>query len=241
MRFYLLKKVPNPRYSGGHTYGRKWYLPGVHCPVCNTTWAGTGNEYPSVNLSQLPSQEQKKYSARLERDYAEFERLREQVRPLVPPGVQLWPGSSFGPLNGSAQGEFGPLLLAVSWTLLMRPEPLERLQAEGLRGLKGCRTELRFRQKNPPQLLEMELLPRGALHSECLPERPPPCPKCERDGFKMPDEPILDMATLPQELDLFRLAGFLTMIIGTERFVEAVRRLGYEQDIAFRELPVRGT
>jgi hypothetical protein len=45
------------------------------------------------------------------------------------------------------------------------------------------------------------------------------------------------VATLPQDLDLFRLAG--TMIIGTERFVEAVRRLGYEQDIAFRELPVR--
>jgi hypothetical protein len=40
---------------------------------------------------------------------------------------------------------------------------------------------------------------------------------------------------LPQDLDLFRLAG----IIGTERFVEAVRRLGYEQDIAFRELSVR--
>ena len=29
------------------------------------------------------------------------------------------------------------------------------------------------------------------------------------------------------------------MIIGTERFVEAVRRLGYEQEVAFRELPIR--
>jgi hypothetical protein len=28
-------------------------------------------------------------------------------------------------------------------------------------------------------------------------------------------------------------------IIGTERLVEAVRRLGYEQDLAFRELPLR--
>jgi uncharacterized double-CXXCG motif protein len=115
--------------------------------------------------------------------------------------------------------------------------PLERLQAEDLRGLKGCRTELRFRKKNPPELLEMELLPRGAFHPDCLPERPPSCPKCGRRGLKRPAEPILDVATLPQDLDLFRLAG--TMIIGTERFVEAVRRLGYEQDIAFRELPVR--
>ena len=41
-------------------------------------------------------------------------------------------------------------------------------------------------------------------------------------------------------MDLFRLADFGTLIIGTERFVEAVRRLGYEQDVAFQELPVRG-
>jgi hypothetical protein len=40
---------------------------------------------------------------------------------------------------------------------------------------------------------------------------------------------------------LFRLADFLTLIIGTERFMEVVRRQGYEQDIAFRELPVRST
>jgi uncharacterized double-CXXCG motif protein len=192
-----------------------------------------------VDLSHLSAQEQKKYSARVEEDFAEFERLREQVRPLVPLGVHLWPGTGFGSMTGSARGEFGPLLLDHPWTLLMRPEPLQRLQAEGLRGLKGVRAELRFRKKNPPELLEMELLPRGQFHSDCLPERPPPCPKCERDGFTLPDEPILDAASLPQDLDLFRLADGLTMIIGTERFVEAVRRLGYEQDIAFRELPIR--
>jgi uncharacterized double-CXXCG motif protein len=241
MRFYLLEHIPNPRHSGYHTYGTKWGLPGVHCPVCHADWSSTGGSYPSVDLSLLPAQEQKKYLPRLEENYAEFERLREQVRPLVPSGVHLWPGTLFGPMHGSAQGEFGPLVLAHSWTLLMQREPLERLQAEGLRGLKGCRTELRFRKKNPPELLEMELQPRGELHPSCLPERAPPCPKCERDGLTLPDQPILDAASLPQDLDLFRLAGFLTLIIGTERFVEAVRRLGYEQDLAFRELPVRGT
>jgi uncharacterized double-CXXCG motif protein len=241
MRFYLLDDVPNRRYSGWYTYGHKWGLPGVHCPACDATWGTTADAYPSVDLSHLPAQEQKKYSARVEEDFAEFERLREQVRPLVPPGVHLWPGTTFGPMDGSAQGEFGPLVLVHSWELLMRREPLERLQAEGLRGLKGCRTALRFRKKNPPELLEMELLPRGELHPDCLPERPPPCPKCEGDGFKRPEEPILDAATLPQDLDLFRLAGFETMIIGTERFVEAVQRLGYEHDLAFRELPVRST
>jgi uncharacterized double-CXXCG motif protein len=192
-----------------------------------------------VDLSHLPAQEQKKYLPRLEKDYAEFERLREQVRPLVPPGVHLWPGTQLGPMDGSAQGEFGPLVLVHAWELLMRREPLEHLQAEGLRGLKGVPTQLRFRAKNPPELFEMELLPQGRLHRACLPNLPPPCPKCENVIFTLPEEPILDAATLPWDLDLFRLADGLTMIIGTERFVEAVRRLGYEQDLAFRELPLR--
>jgi uncharacterized double-CXXCG motif protein len=239
MRFYWLRNVSNPRYSGGYDYGHKWGLPGVHCSVCNATWSTTGDAYPSADLSHLPAEEQRKYLPRVEENYEEFERLREQVRPLVPPGVHLWPGTKFGPMNGSAQGEFGPLVLVNPWELLMRREPLERLLAEGLKGLKGCRTALRFRKKSPPELLEMELLPRGNFHPDCLPERPPPCPKCEGEGFDRPEEPILDAATLPQELDLFRLADFKAMIICTERFVEEVRRLGYEQDIAFRELPVR--
>jgi len=240
MRFYLVDDVPNPRYSGGYDYGHQWGLPGVHCPVCNDTWASTGEAYPSVDLSYLPAEEQKKYLPRVEEDYEEFERLREQVRPLVPAGARLWPGTQLGPLIGLARGEFGPLVLFYAWELLMRRESLERLQAEGLRGLKGCRTALRFRKKNPPELLEMELLPRGRRHPDCLLERPPPCPKCKGDSAKWPEEPILDAATLPQDLDLFRLADFMR-IICTERFVEAVRRLGYEQDIAFRELPVSGT
>jgi uncharacterized double-CXXCG motif protein len=239
MRFYLLARVPLPRYSGYYSYGHKWGLPGTHCPLCHHSGAGVGDAYPSVDLSHLPTQEKKKYLPRFEEDYAEFERLREQVRPLVPPGVHLWPGTQFGPMDGSAQGEFGPLSLIHSWELLMRREPLERLQAEGLRGLKWVPTQLRFRKKNPPELLEMELLPRGTLHPACLPERPPPCPKCEIDGFTVPEELILDEATLPRDLDLFRLADATTQIIGTERFVEAVKRLSYEQDLAFRELPLR--
>jgi uncharacterized double-CXXCG motif protein len=241
MRFYWLCSVPNPRFSGDYDYGHKWSLPGVHCPVCNVTGATTGEAYPSVDLSHLSAHEQKKYSARVEEDYAEFERLREQVRPLTPLGVPLRPGTAFGPMNGLARGEYGPLVLVNPWELLMRREPMERFQAEGLRGLKGVRTEWRFRKKNPPELLEMELLPLGDFHPDCVPERPSPCPKCGRAGVKRPEEPILDAATLPQDVDLFRLGAFKTMILCTERFVEAVRRLGYEEDIAFRELPVRGT
>ncbi|WP_224370553.1 SitI6 family double-CXXCG motif immunity protein [Hyalangium versicolor] len=242
MRFYMLGRVPVPHDSPYHTDERQWGLPGVRCPVCHAIWSIAGDDYPSVDLTHLPPVEQEKYSARCEEDYAEFERLREQVRSLVPPGVHLWPGTGFGPMTGSARGTFGPLVLAHSWTLLMQREPLERLQAKGLRGLKGCRAQLRFRKKNPPELLELEVLPRGRVHPDCLPpERPVPCPKCERIAWTRPAESelILDASTLPQNLDLFRLEDFLTTLIASERFVQAVRTLGYEQDISFRELPVR--
>jgi hypothetical protein len=88
--------------------------------------------------------------------------------------------------------------------------------------------------------MEMELLPTGRMHPDCLPaDRPPPCTKCERKGWTLPSEPILDAASLPLDLDLFRMEDFPTLLIGTERFVETVRRLGYAQDIVFRELPLR--
>jgi hypothetical protein len=54
----------------------------------------------------------------------------------------------------------------------------------------------------------------------------------------MPDEPILDAASLPLELDLFRVGNFATMVIGTERFADVVRRLDLE-GLTCRELPTR--
>jgi uncharacterized double-CXXCG motif protein len=238
MKFYSLEDVPARRYSGSYNAASKWCLPGVHCPLCDAIWANIGECYPSVNLSHLP--EQDKYVARLEKDYTQFERLREQVRPLAPPGVRLEPGARFGPRVGTAQGEFGPLVLQNPWELFMRREALEQLQAAGGRGLKGCRTELRFRRKNPPELLELELLPRGRLHPDCLPpDRPTPCTKCGRRGWSLPEQPMLEAASLPEDLDLFRVGDFTTVIVGSERFVEAVRRLGFEQDILFRGLPLR--
>jgi uncharacterized double-CXXCG motif protein len=124
------------------------------------------------------------------------------------------------------------------WMPLIRREALEQLQAEGVRGLLGCRAELRFRQKNAPELLELQIEPRGLLHPDCLPERPPPCEKCGRDSFTRPEHPILDAASLPKDRDVFRLANFMTLVIGSERFVDAVRRLGIDE-AAFRELPMR--
>lgn len=232
-----VQQPPASRYTGTLNARHKWGgLPGLSCPECGASWAGGMTSYPSVDLSSLP--ERKEYEKARPEPFDEFVRLRELVRPLVPPGAQLLPGATFGPLVGTATGTFSPLFFYYVTMPLIEREALEKLQAEGVRGLKGFPTELRFRQKKHPELWELEILPHGRLHPDCTPERPPPCPKCGRDYFGRPDDFILDAASLPTHTDLFRLSDFETTFIATERFVDAVRRLQLD-GAEFREVPVR--
>ena len=238
MRFYKLEPVEPPRFTGEYNAVNKWGLPGVQCPSCGSTWSNVGDAYPCVDLSGLEEAE-KLTKGYLERNFEAFESLRERVRPRVPPGVPLWPGTRFGPLVGSARGRFAQICMLYADSFIIRREALEQLQAEGLQGLVGCRTALRYRQKEAPDLWELQLEPHGLLHPDCIPpDEREPCAKCGHLGFSLPKEPLLDAASLPKHLDIFRLANFTTVIVATERFVDTVRRLGFEE-ISFRELPLR--
>jgi uncharacterized double-CXXCG motif protein len=240
MRFYELDSVQPSlrRYRGEYRATRQWRLPGTRCPECRVIWSGVGNSWPGVNLSDLEDAETLE-KPHLEEDSAEFDRLKELVRPRVPPGMPLWPGTEFGPLVGSARGHFGPLFMPYSYILLIQPEALEQLRASGVRGLTPCRTALRFGQKSAPELLELQIEPHGLLHPDCIPpEHRTPCARCGRWGFSLPEHRLLDRASLPEQLDLFRLANFTTVIVASERLVKAIRHLGLEE-VAMRELPVR--
>jgi len=236
--FWLLEDEAAMTHFNGHFDAtNKWRLPGVKCSGCGVTWGDWGHAYPSADLSQLP--ERARFVRAWPVSIEELARLRELVRPLVPGGMEIPPGTGLGPLVGTASGKFGPLAWQGSSLLLVRRDALERLHAEGVKGLLGCRTELRFRHKEPPELLELQVEPHGQLHPDCIPaDVAPPCPTCGRYSFTRPDEPLLDAASLPTDRDLFRVGNFATMIIGTERLMEAVRRLELP-GITFREVPTR--
>ncbi|NNB97081.1 hypothetical protein HJC10_09520 [Corallococcus exiguus] len=238
--FFWLRddEAATSRYSGDFDATHKWFLPGIKdCPGCGVTSAGWGRQYPAVDLSLIP--EHREFEEPRAEPFHEFVRLRELVRPLVPPNTSLPPGTSFGPLTGTASGQFGPFTWQGTSLMIIRRDALDSLQAAGIRGLLGCKTELRFRQKTPPDILELQIEPHGLLHRDCLPPGlAPPCPTCGHQYFRRPDDPILDGASLPTDRDLFRLDNFSTMIIGTDRFKDAVEQGGWT-GISFRELPVR--
>jgi uncharacterized double-CXXCG motif protein len=240
MKFYRSRQDPSPRYTGNLDATHLWGLPGVEpCPTCRTGGGVVGLEYPCVDLSGLPPQELKKLSDSWPVPREEFSRLRELVRPLAPPDAVLKPGTHFGPLTGSGSGHFGQLFMQDPWSLYARREALEHLKEAGLRGLHGCPLNVRFRVKRPPELLELQLELHGQFHPDCLPADPrPPCPKCGNDFLKLPAHPVLALESLPTSLDVFRLAAWSTLIIVTERMVDAVRRLDLD-GLIFQELEVR--
>jgi uncharacterized double-CXXCG motif protein len=236
--FYRLREDTAPGYTGDISAASKYFLPGLlKCPGCGNTWATAGTAYPCVDLSQHPHRAE--FEVPRPEPIEELERLRDLVQPLVPAGAPIPAGTRFGPLVGSAWGTFGAFFFQNPWTLIARREALEALQQAGVQGLNGCKTELRFRQKkNPPELVELQLNPHGLLHSSCLPQHPPPCSRCGLESFQLPEHLILDKASLPAHTDVFRLANFATVLVGTERFKEAVQRLGLD-GILFLDLPLR--
>ncbi len=239
MKFYRMEGDPAPRYTGDLNAGHRWGLPGVKekCPACGSSGGVIGLAYPCVDVSGLP--EHDKLDEPWPVSLAEFNRLRELVRPLAPEGTPLEPGTSFGPVEGSAMGYFGQLFMQNPWSLYMRREALERLQAEGIRGLQGCPINVRFRQKNHPHLLELQFELHGHYHPDCLPpDLKPPCSTCGDANLKRPERTILAAASLPANVDVFRLRQGWTNIIASERLVDAVRRLELD-GVVFQELETR--
>jgi uncharacterized double-CXXCG motif protein len=238
MRYFRVKEDKLSGYTGDVDGSHRWGLPGIICPVCKSTWGDDSNAYPSVDLTPVAALAD--FETARPEPAEEYERLCGLVRPLLPPGAMLEPGAAFGPLRGRGQGRFGSLVSPVPWWLLARREALEKLQGEGLRGLKGCRMEVRFRQREAPELLELEILPAGRAHPDCLPpDRKPPCARCGRLGLSLPRNLLLDAATLPSHLDLFRLEDFSTVIVCSERFHDACHRLRLT-GISFQPLYTNG-
>jgi len=239
VRFYALAHDEASPWKGWFEAKHLWKMPGIHCPLCDAIWNTPAIAYPCVDLSDHPERP-KLEKARLEKDFTEFERLRSTLRPLVPQGMPLDPGTTFGPVIGTLKGELGPIVLLQSdFHMLVRRETLELLQSSQVRGLRGCPTRLRSRRRREHELLEFQIEPHGLLHPDCIPPgHATPCPKCRRYGFSRPENPILDAASLPQHLDLFRLANFATILVATERFKEAVERQA-PHCLSFRELPLR--
>ncbi|HZI12684.1 MAG TPA: double-CXXCG motif protein [Myxococcus sp.] len=229
--YFELQRSAQPQWSGVCRAERRWSLPGLEeCPGCRATWSGV-LEYPAVDVSELEEAHELE-EARPE-PFAEFARLRERVRPYCPPNAPLEPGTGFGPLEGTARGKWGPITLTDPWTVLVREDALRALAA--LHGIVPVWP--RFRRAPMPRVAELQLLPRGRLHPDCLPpDWPSPCAMCGRKEAVLPTHYWVDLASLKDAPDAFRLGDAVTRIIVSERFAEVISRLD-PSDVVLTPIP----
>ncbi|MFY1826664.1 double-CXXCG motif protein [Myxococcus fulvus] len=242
MKYFRVEQEPASRYSGELNAAPRWGLPGVEpCPLCGLSGATLGLEYPCADLSSLPSKELARLSDPSPVSQGELERLRELVRPFVPANAVLDAGAELGPLTGTGSGTFGSLYMPAAWSLCLRREAMEALQKEGIRGLLGAPVSVKFRTQSPPSLMSLQMDVQGRFHPEALTwTRKPPCPRCGISDVEgpMPDPIVLESGSLPDGVDLFRLADAPGVIIATERFLESVNRLSLD-GATFRAVEAR--
>lgn len=223
MKIYCVREIlrDNGEIHGSH----RWGLPGVTCPVCHETWAGSGLEYPSIDLSELP--EEALFREARRESLKEYLRLKDMITKAFPSIKKLKPGTSFGPLVGRTIGEISGFVWNLPWTVTLTGEALRGLKSRKLSLPVGVPPILEANNKSP-ELFELELLPYGKLLNGIYPPGLGFCYACGRDAATMPQRLVVEYSSIPQEIDLFRLSNFTTLILATERFVESVGALNIE-------------
>jgi uncharacterized double-CXXCG motif protein len=210
---YKLREPADPSADWDLSTSHRHTLPGVRCSACGDTWAATGLQYPEVDLP--PGLTAERYVPRPV-EVAEFERLRDDIRPHFPRDAILRPGTRFGPLEGTARD-----LPATSfvwqnpWTPLMSEEAFSTLRAE-LPGIVGVPARI----SGAPQLVELSIHVGGGLEGGVRRA----CTHCGRRPM-LPRGKLAVTAQRPG-MELFRLDEAPAVIVGTNAFVGAVASLG---------------
>lgn len=241
---------------------RMWSLPGVECPACGQIWANSATTYPSIDLARWHRAHW--YQLEGPVPFAEFERLRDALRPYVPGDIQLQPGTQFGPLVGTAYGVAGDFAGGDLGSLLVRRGALRRLRGAGIANLRAVTPRLDqggvltpdelaclgiyldvdlrtldVHQARWEEFVELDIPPSVLLSDASYRVDPAgECSLCGRLGITI-ERIIVDLASLPQDADLFRPRQATGYILATERFVAAVEHLGLSGLVA-REVEVMG-
>ena len=213
---------------------RKWGLPGVKCSVCQESWGEVGIAYPSVDLTNLPEESQ--YRRFWPVSLEEFQERQRPVLRLIPDGSKPPPGTHLGPLVGAGRGgPFADFVWVNPWTLLAQSSAWERLRTTDVKLPKAVPALIKFKKPNEYMFVELELEPRTLMARSAFGHDLPQCKACGRVEATMPDNIVIQQSSIPSDVDIFRDRLMPTLVLATDRFVQAVNRLKLT-GLEFREV-----
>ena len=221
MKYFVLKPTQRPSQSGGRVF-HKWYLPGVHCNVCRETWGMTGVQYPTVSLANHPIEQDLIRSKPL--DTEEFAKLRQSLTPYVEDNSLLLPGTRFGPVCGNINEMINDIVWINRWTPLFSDSFMNTLANKVQNLNRMVKTRVIALLDCDHHYYEAEIKCMGYLTVETGMRRYVPCKGCGRVGFSTQDPTSLklDKASIPPDVNLFRIFDLPTFIIATEHVVDCI-------------------
>lgn len=236
MKMFQIREDQFRKKAGYIDAGHKWGLPGVVCPVCKSTWSTVGLEYPSVDLTNFA--DEKLYREARPEPLSEFLRLRQKIADAFPQLPVLKPGAKFGPSVGKAVGgRLDGFVWRAWWTICLEASALKKLKDNGLLLPNSVKAELKFK-KEEQEVFEFDLPLKGKLTNGVYDGiQLNYCDACGRDSASKPDEILIDSSSIPNNIDIFRVSNFRTIILVTERFVETVTNLNIKGAV-FEEVKI---
>lgn len=236
MRIFQIREDQFRKKAGYIDAIHKWGLPGVDCPVCNQIWSTVSLEYPAVDLTDFA--DEKLYrEARLE-PLSEFLKLRQKIADAFPRLPELGPGTSFGPSVGRAVGgRLDGFVWRAWWTICLEASALEKLKGGGLSLPDSVKAELKFK-KESQEVFEFDLPLKSKLVNPVYDGiQLKYCDACGRDSASKPEEMLIEHSSIPNDVDIFRVSNFTTIILVTEKFVETVANLDIKGAV-FEEIKI---
>lgn len=221
MRIFSLREDDNRRNSGCIIGDHQWSLPGVSCFFCKSSWGGAGLEYPSVDLSGLS--DERLFRVSRNEPLAVYLGLRSRIAEKFPQITLLQPGTLFGPISGRVQGKANGFIWQTPWTVCLDRGALDTLRARDLSLPIEVKVDLKAEKYD---IRELDLPLSGKLANPVYDGiELDYCSMCGRDSGTLPDEILIDKASISDDYDIFRVRNFPTRVLVTERFVDAIKSL----------------
>jgi len=109
----------------------KYFVPGVICKYCHSTWAQTGVQYPTVDCTTLGDLKEilKIKPVLLEK----FIEIKERLRLILGEERPILPGTHLGPSYGKAKGKLGDFTWINPWTPLVRESILIEMSIRNIK------------------------------------------------------------------------------------------------------------
>lgn len=196
----------------------KYFVPGVTCKYCHSTWAQTGVQYPTVDCTTLGDLKDllKIKPVVLEK----FLEIKERLRPFLGEERPIFPGTHLGPSYGTAKGKLGDFSWINPWTPLVRESLLIEMSNKNIK-INVVQSELRFQGKRREPYYEIEAIPKARLILSSS-ERVEQCSKCGRDNLRIPDNIIIDRNSFNLQHSLQRCLEFTTLLIVNDNFAHFI-------------------